>query len=525
MRRVGVFGWGVVAPRSPNIDAFADNLEKATGWLAPFNGFGPDNFLVGMPAFDFYTYKPWIDARFPPSRFPQLLEKMDSTTLHAIGAFIQSLEQNPGIEEELQNLGTEAHVYIGCGVGNIPTIHNISLDLYRAQRVWNRFWSDPAQNRALREYLTLGPDERRRVEGVPPHPETVPASERDAAEEAWCAYWTGRSGELQEFLRELAEIDAMNVEGEVESGKMRLIKEKQRRKTRLQEKWGAPDPPWTRVSHHIIFNIANTPASQITMIGRITGLSFAPVAACSTFGVCLKLAIDAIRRGEAKAVVIGATDPAPHPLIVGAFYNARVSSADRQVSKPLTGLRGTHVSGGSVLWIVGDYEYMTGKGFRPLGLEPLAVGVSSDADHIITPSKAGPKTAIRQAFEQAGIAPEDLDTWDLHATATPGDFLEVETLRELVPEHVLVTARKGVFGHGMSAGGGWELTAQFLGYERGMLFPTPLKKEELNAEIARVHTNFVFDHACRLPGGAAGKLSMGIGGINACVISRPLSRT
>ena len=37
------------------------------------------------------------------------------------------------------------------------------------------------------------------------------------------------------------------------------------------------------------------------MMGHITGLAFAPVAACSTFGVCLKLGMDAIRRGEAKS--------------------------------------------------------------------------------------------------------------------------------------------------------------------------------------------------------------------------------
>ena len=43
-----------------------------------------------------------------------------------------------------------------------------------------------------------------------------------------------------------------------------------------------------------------------------------------------------------------------------------------------------------------------------------------------------------------------------------------------MPEDVLVTARKGTFGHGMSAGGGWELTAQYLGYERASSSPTPL---------------------------------------------------
>ena len=139
-----------------------------------------------------------------------------------------------------------------------------------------------------------------------------------------------------------------------------------------------------------MWNLHNTPAAQVSMLGNITGLAFAPVAACSTFGVALKLGMDAIRRGEAKAVVVGATDPPPHPLIVGGFFSARVLAADGRVSLPLTRLQGTHVAGGSVVWILGDYDYMTARGYRVLGMEPIAVGVSSDADHIITPTMAGP---------------------------------------------------------------------------------------------------------------------------------------
>ena len=359
-------------------------------------------------------------------------------------------------------------------------------------------------------------------ESMPVHPDTASAAARDQAEETWNAYWTAQSEELRAYLGTLAEIEGMGVEGTVESGKLKLIREKERRKQQLQSEWGAPKPPWECVSADLIWNIHNTPASQVTMMGQIHGLSLAPVAACSTFGVCLKLGMDAIRRGEAKAVVVGATDPPPTALLVGAFYRARVSAADGAVSKPLTGLRGTHVSGGSALWIIGDYDYMMKKGFEPIGMEPLAVGVSSDADHIITPSKEGPQMAVHQAIADAGVSTEDIASWDLHATATPGDFLEMENLLELVPGSVTVTARKGTFGHGMSAGGGWELTAQYLGYERGTLYPTPLSRDEVNPEIGNLHSRFVYDTSCPAPEGIAGKLSMGIGGINACVVSRPL---
>jgi 3-oxoacyl-[acyl-carrier-protein] synthase II len=516
--RFGVFGWGIVAPKSPNIEAFCKNLASSETWLSPFNGFGPDNFLVGTPQFQFEDYREWIDQRFAPRQFQTLKEKMDLPTLFAIGAFIQSLKQNPEIEGELRALGTQAHIYLGTGLGSLDTVYNSSVKLYEAQRRWDRFWSEPERNSELRAYLSQPSGER--DPNVPPHPDRVGAAERDAAEQSWRRYWMERSPELQRYLAELARIDGLTIEGDIAAAKLNVIREKEKRRAKLQEEWQTPEPPW-RVSANLIWNIHNTPAAQISILGKIKGLAFAPVAACSTFGVALKLAMRAIECGDAKLVVVGATDPPPHPLTVGSFYSARVLSADRTVSVPLTRLQGTHVAGGSVVWILGDLEYCKSKGFRPLGMEPLSVGVSSDAHHIITPSAEGPRTAMQQALTEAGAAPEDMGTWDLHATATPGDYSEVAGFRDIFPSGVFVTARKGTFGHGMSAGGGWELTAQYLGYEAGQLFPSPLSARELNPSIADLHERIVFDVPCGFPPGLGGKLSMGIGGINACVISRP----
>ena len=529
MRRVGIFGWGVVAPRSPHIEAFARNLESAASWLEPFNGFGPDNFLVGRPEFRFEDYRDWVIQRFKPNRFSQLESKMGLPIQYAIGSFIQALGQNEGLEEELRRLGRKTHVYVGTGLGDLGVQYQQSLGLYRAQRHWDRFWANAERNSARRAFEAgreLNAEERAgapavAAERVPPAPDSVGEDDRDTAEDAFWAFWSEHSPELRQYLAEQREIEGVAVEGDVESGKLAAIKEKQRRLRKLQAKWGAPQPPWEAVSSNLLWNIDNIPAAQISMLGGITGAAIAVGAACSTFGVTLKLGLDAIRSGEADAVVVGATDPPPHPLTVGGFYNARVISADFRLSKPLTELRGTHIAGGSVVWILGALDHFSALGMRPLGMEPLAVGVTSDADHIITPSKEGPTTAMRMALDRVAAQGSDLASWDMHATATPGDFNEVEMVRDLMPESVLVTARKGTFGHGMAAGGGWELTAQYLGYQRQCLFPTPLKRQELNRQISGVHQNFVYDDACAAPAGLAGKLSMGVGGINACVVSRP----
>lgn len=516
MRRVGVFGWGVVAPRSRDVEAFVRNLESQESWLTPFDGFGPDNFLVGRPEFDLRDYEGWIAERFPPNRFQQIERKMGLPVQFAIGSFIQALSQNPGIEAELQALGPRAHVYIGTGLGDLPTAFETSLEYVEAQRRWNRFWADPSRNAALAAHRRGEGS----VDGVPRNPEELPWPDRLPLEDAWNDFWMRRSAELAAYLAEMREIEALNVEGAVESGKARVLRRKMQKAHELQQRWGAPEPPWNCVTANLLWNIHNTPASQVSMLGRIRGMVFAPVAACSTFGYALKLAMNAIRLGEAKAVVIGATDPPPHPMSVGSFCAARVLSADGSVSKPLTGLRGTHIAGGSIVWIVGDLEHMTARGFRPLGMEPIGVGVTADAEHIITPSPDGPTLAIEEALRDAGIDASSVTSWDLHATATPGDYLEVETLRRIVSDRVLLTARKGTFGHGMGVGGGWELMAQYLGAERGKVFATSLGRGEIHPEIARLHAHFACDAPCDHPDGVAGKLSMGVGGINACVLSR-----
>jgi hypothetical protein len=299
-RRVGVFGWGIVAPKSPNVAAFRKNLAGAESWLTPFEGFGPNNFLVGQPDFDFNDYRAWIDTHFAPRHFQNLKEKMDTPSLYAIGAFIQALEQNPGIDNLLHDLGGQAHVYIGTGLGAIDTSYKSSIALYEAQKRWNAFWAMPEHNSALATYLKTGQSDTK----ISLDPALAPAAEQEEARAAWNAFWMAVSPELEGYLEEDAAIDSLTVEGNVESGKLNVLRERSKRHARLQEKWQSPEPPW-KVSANFIWNIHNTPASQVSILAKITGLVFAPVAACSTFGVALRLGMRAIETGDAKVVVIG----------------------------------------------------------------------------------------------------------------------------------------------------------------------------------------------------------------------------
>jgi 3-oxoacyl-[acyl-carrier-protein] synthase II len=514
-KRIGIFGWGVVAPKSPNIDAFERNLERADSWLTPFRGFGQSNFLVGYPEFDLETYHGWVDERFLPAKFHQLKDKMGPVVQYAIGSFIQSLEQNPGIETYLQSLGTRCHIYVGTGLGDLTVTTAEAVRFERATRRWNEFWASPDRCAALRRHLS-GESDPNALRN--PAELAVGSEEWIDAKHDWEWYWAERSEQLTEYLAQAAAIHGEPVPPSSGSAKLSIIRQKLNRIRQLNKTWGCPEEPWASVSPNLLWNIANIPASQISMLGRITGPAFAPIAACASFGIAAKMAVDAISLGEATAVVIGMTDPPPHPMIISAFYNANVVSADADVSRPMTGLKGTHVSGGSCVWIVGDADALMAQGFRPVGLEIVGLGTSSDAHHIITPSKGGPQLAMKAALED--VKADDVTTWDMHATATPGDATEIAHSLEMLHPDVIFTARKGTFGHGMSVGGGWELTAQHLGVAKGKLFPVPLTEGELHADVKVHSAKFVQVEGCEVASGYSGKLSMGVGGVNSCVISR-----
>ena len=134
MSKFAVLGWGLVGPGAANIQEFEQLLASGESSLEPFNGFGNDNFLVGKPRFNFEDYRAWLAERFPPARIKQLTDKMDATTLYAVGSFIQAVKDKPALEKALTECGQKAHVYVANALGALPTMYEGSVGLYKAQR-------------------------------------------------------------------------------------------------------------------------------------------------------------------------------------------------------------------------------------------------------------------------------------------------------------------------------------------------------------------------------------------------------
>lgn len=531
-RRVGVYGWGVVAPGARNVDALDALLRSGNTALrtACRPELGAGLFAVGDPAFDIEDYTGWIAERKGEAFAARLRKKMGDNVLFALGATVQAMRCDPKLEGVARELDDRCHVYVGSGVGDLPQSYAAARALDRATREWNQFWADPARCSARKSFEETGDAGG---EPPPPDPRSLPvdSEERHDARVKWDEFWAARSTALSEFLQKIAVIEAI---GSVEGPETKQTSEKAhldaiRRKVRalraLLDEVGCPPPPWTAVSPDLIWNIQNAPAAQITMLLDVHGAAWAPVGACSTFGVALNCGRDAILGGGAKMAIVGTTDPRPDPCLVGAFHEARVMAGTGEVNSPFTSLRGTHLSGGACIWVLGDEEEMKARGLgEPIGGWIEGIALSSDAEHIITPSVSGPKRALSRAFEEAGVTKDDIAIADLHATGTPGDLNELSLVSDYINDRTRITARKGQLGHGMANSGGWELTALALGLRAGEAYSTGIVTDTIHPNVRRRESIVAGTTPLEVPSRVGFKLMLGIGGITACVVMRAAPR-
>lgn len=530
-RRISLYGCGVVAPGASHLKEFLQKVETQTPTLTPFGEFF-DAFLVGEPQFRFSDYESWISERHAPSRYSQLNEKGGVNVKYAVGALVDALEGNPGLERALKRMDPRVYICVGGGFTDLSEAFRASRDYERAARHWNAFWAAPERNEVCRAHRASGTHP---ASTVPADPLTLPtdSEERFEAWGHWNRFWAERNPRLHAFLDEFLAIENTKVGSDVANDKLNLIRAKARAKKALLEKYGCPPPPWECVSPNLLWNLPNAPAAQISMLLGMHGAGLATNAACATFGAVVKQAMDAIRSGEYDAAIVGTSDNPPTPELVAGFYAAKVLAAGREVSVPLTHMRGTHISGGACLWVIAAEDAMAKHEVPTLGVDVLGAGLSSDAEHIITPSHEGPKLAIRNALQHANLDPVEIMSWDMHATGTPGDWSEFGLIEEFVGPEAVLTARKGLFGHGMGTCGGWEATAQVLTMKSKddavlEVAPSGIPDGEVHPRIHGLGRRLATSAPAelRVPSGSAvcGKLSMGIGGISSCLLTRVHSK-
>lgn len=526
-RKVFLYAASVVAPGASNLDEFLSLVEKGESSLTLKKSLS-NVFLAGIPKFDFSKYRNWLEERHGPKRYNLLNEKSGDLVKYAVGSLIDAINSRPGLERAVKLMDPRLTIQYANGLSDIPVICNAARESDAGFFQWNSFWADPVRNESCQRHLNgseVDPN-------APKNPSDFPVDSfaRFEVLKIWNAYWTEKSEHCKNYINELKKIEVQPVVGiDIDAAKLALIRSKTKARKILLEKYHAPTPPWESTSPNLLWNVPNVSAAQASMLLNLHGTSTGFAGACASFGTMIDNALLEIQSGRTDMAIIGSTDANPSNELISAFYNGRLAVLGDSHGVPFCDLRGTHISGGACTWIIAAEDAMKKFEIEPLPVEILGAGVSSDAEHIITPSKDGPKLAIRRAFENANVDPLQISLWDMHATGTPGDWNELNLIEEFAPKSAYISARKGIFGHGMSVGGGWELTAQLLGTKKTnrntyQLLPSGINPANINPKISSLGRNLLLDKVVEIPAPAeglvCGKLSLGLGGTTSCVIAR-----
>ncbi len=281
----------------------------------------------------------------------------------------------------------------------------------------------------------------------------------------------------------------------------------------------------SRVSPFFVpMTLANMPAGLIAIHHGLRGPNLCHVTACASGAHAIGEALRLLQRGDADAMVVGATEAAIIEVVIAGFANmhalSRRNDAPERASRPFDSDRDGFVLGeGAAVLVLERAAHARARGAR-VRARLLGYGASADAAHMAAPDAAsgGALRCMRAAIASAGLAPEDVDYVNAHATGTPaGDGVEAQAIRTLFGAHtdrLPVSSTKGATGHLLGAAGALEALASVRALETGTLPPT-LNLDRPDPECA-------LDHVAGKARGARVRValsnSFGFGGVNAALV-------
>ncbi len=270
----------------------------------------------------------------------------------------------------------------------------------------------------------------------------------------------------------------------------------------------------------------NMSSAQIAIRLQVRGPNFTIGNACASGLNAVGEAWRYVREGTCDAVIAGGTDALIHPTEVAGFANSRAvtlrNDAPERASRPFDRDRdGFVLSEGCAMLIVESLEHARARGAR-IYAEIVGYATGSEAFHIAAPLPDGIGVAacMQGALESAGVAPEDVDYVNAHATSTPiGDINETQGLKLAFGDHahrLAVSATKSMTGHLIGASGALEtlITAKTL--ETGIITPTI----NLDNPDPECDLDYVPHEARRADVRVALTNSFGFGGANASMVLR-----
>lgn len=248
-------------------------------------------------------------------------------------------------------------------------------------------------------------------------------------------------------------------------------------------------------------------ARYVRQVLALQGPAAVVSTACSSSAKVFGQAARLIELGLIDAAVVGGVDSLCLTTLYG-FHSLELLSPD--ICRPWDRRRK-----GLSLGEAGAFVLLERACDEPQGWL-LGCGESSDGHHMSSPlpDGAGAALAMRQALQQAGLTPADVDYINLHGTGTPGnDSAEDRAVTTVFGTHTPCSSSKGHTGHTLGAAGAVEAVIALLALQHALM-PGGLNADEpdptLQADYLHGNRTSPLRHVA--------SNSFGFGGSNCCLL-------
>ncbi|HEX2171976.1 MAG TPA: beta-ketoacyl-ACP synthase II [Dehalococcoidia bacterium] len=277
--------------------------------------------------------------------------------------------------------------------------------------------------------------------------------------------------------------------------------------------------------------ITDMASGQISITYGAKGPNYCVTSACASSADAIGTAFEAIRRGEAVAMIAGGAEAAITPIGIAAFASAQALSSRNddpaRASRPFDRDRDGFVMGeGAAVLVLERLDHALARG-ATIHAEVIGYGATSDAYHITQPAAEGEggARAMRRALRQAGVAPGDVDYINAHGTSTPiNDRFETAAIKTVFGEdayRIPISSTKSMVGHLLGAAGAIEAVASIRTMIDGVIHPT------INYETAdpECDLDYVPNQARPAQVRTCLSNSLGFGGHNSTLVFRAFDGT
>ncbi|MFP6615743.1 MAG: polyketide synthase [Candidatus Hydrogenedentota bacterium] len=224
---------------------------------------------------------------------------------------------------------------------------------------------------------------------------------------------------------------------------------------------------------------AGLPAGVLAKALGLGGGNLTLDAACSSSLYALKLAVDELQSGRADAMLAGGLSRPDCLYTQMGFSQLHALSPTGTCSPFDQAGNGLVVGEGCGIFLLKRLDDALADN-DTIHAIIKGIGLSNDiGGSLLAPMTDGQLRAMRPAYEDAGLRPQDMDHIECHATGTPiGDATEVKSLKSLwggdhwQPKQCVLGSVKSNVGHLLTAAGSAALMKTILAMKKGVIPPT-----------------------------------------------------